>query len=45
MNLPFIKKNGVEADDIIGTLAKNAKDKGLCTYIVSGDKDFQQLHK
>ncbi len=43
MNMPVIKKNGVEADDIIGTLAKNAKDKGLCTFIVSGDKDFTQL--
>ena len=43
MNMPVVKKNGVEADDIIGTLAKNAKDKGLCTFIVSGDKDFTQL--
>ncbi len=43
MNIPVLKKNGVEADDIIGTLAKNAKDEGLCTFIVSGDKDFTQL--
>ena len=43
MNIPVLKKNGVEADDIIGTLAKNAKNEGLRTYIVSGDKDFTQL--
>ncbi len=43
MNIPVIKKKGVEADDIIGTLAVNAQKKGLETYIVSGDKDFMQL--
>jgi len=43
MNIPVVKKNGVEADDIIGTFAKNAKTEGLLTYIVSGDKDFTQL--
>ena len=43
MNIPVVKKNGVEADDIIGTFAKNAKAEGLLTYIVSGDKDFTQL--
>ena len=43
MNIPVLKKKGVEADDIIGTLAINAQKKGLSTYIVSGDKDFMQL--
>ena len=43
MNIPVLKKKGVEADDIIGTLAVNAQQKGLDTYIVSGDKDFMQL--
>ncbi|MFL2983282.1 MAG: DNA polymerase I [Candidatus Neomarinimicrobiota bacterium] len=43
MNIPVLKKNGVEADDIIGTLAVNAQKDGLDTYIVSGDKDFMQL--
>ena len=43
MNLPVLKKGGVEADDIIGTLAIQAEKDGLDTYIVSGDKDFMQL--
>ena len=43
MNLPVLKKPGVEADDIIGTLAVAAEKEGLDTYIVSGDKDFMQL--
>ena len=43
MNIPVLKKRGVEADDIIGTLAINAKKNGLDTFIVSGDKDFMQL--
>ena len=43
MNLPVLKKAGVEADDIIGTLAIQAEKDGLDTYIVSGDKDFMQL--
>ena len=43
MNLPVLKKPGVEADDIIGTLAIQAEKVGLTTYIVSGDKDFMQL--
>jgi len=43
MNIPVLKKPGVEADDIIGTLAIRAEKKGLDTYIVSGDKDFMQL--
>ena len=43
MNIPVLKKDGVEADDIIGTLAVRAQNEGLDTYIVSGDKDFMQL--
>ena len=43
MKLPVLKKPGVEADDIIGTLAVAAEKEGLDTYIVSGDKDFMQL--
>ena len=43
MNLPVIKKAGVEADDIIGTLAVMAAKSDLDTFIVSGDKDFMQL--
>ena len=43
LNLPVIKKSGVEADDIIGTLVVEAEKYGLVSYIVSGDKDFMQL--
>ena len=43
MNIPVLKKVGVEADDIIGTLAIEADKYGLDTFIVSGDKDFMQL--
>jgi DNA polymerase-1 len=38
-----IKKPGFEADDVIGTIAKQFSGKDLNTYIVSGDKDFLQL--
>ncbi len=41
--VPVIEADGWEADDVIGTLARQAADAGLRTVIVSGDKDFQQL--
>ncbi len=43
MNIPAIVKEGYEADDIIGTLAKKAEKKGLQTWMVTPDKDFAQL--
>nr|WP_299031513.1 DNA polymerase I [uncultured Tenacibaculum sp.] len=43
MNIPAIVKEGYEADDIIGTLAKKAEKQGLHTYMVTPDKDFAQL--
>lgn len=43
MGLPLIVIPGVEADDVIGTLAKHAKEKGKFTLISTGDKDFAQL--
>lgn len=43
MGLPLIMMPGVEADDIIGTLAIKAKKQGLFTLISTGDKDFAQL--
>ncbi|MBS9774977.1 MAG: DNA polymerase I [Tenacibaculum sp.] len=43
MNIPVIVKEGFEADDIIGTLAKKAEKEGLETYMVTPDKDFAQL--
>ena len=40
---PMITQPGVEADDVIGTLAHAATAKGLPTVIVTGDKDLAQL--
>jgi len=40
---PVLSLKGYEADDVIGTLAKQAVDSSLNVVIVSGDKDFQQL--
>ena len=38
----FVVDN-VEADDVIGTLAKQAEEKGISTVISTGDKDLAQL--
>jgi DNA polymerase-1 len=43
MHIPIIVKNGFEADDIIGTLAKKAEVQGYLTFMVTPDKDFAQL--
>ena len=43
MNIPVLRIDGFEADDIIGTLAKNASKKGINSYICSKDKDMLQL--
>ncbi len=43
MHIPVVVKEGYEADDIIGTLAKQAEQKGYDTYMVTPDKDFAQL--
>ncbi len=45
MNIPVIIRPGYEADDVIGTLAKHARQQGLQVYMVTGDKDFMQLLK
>lgn len=43
MGLPFYKIPNVEADDIIGTIAKKYGAEGHTVTIVTGDKDFSQL--
>ena len=43
LGLPLIRVNGVEADDVIGTLAKEAEQRGMNILIATGDKDFTQL--
>jgi DNA polymerase-1 len=43
MNLPVIEMDGYEADDVMGTLAVQAKKRELEVVLVTGDKDFLQL--
>ncbi|MEN8176253.1 MAG: 5'-3' exonuclease H3TH domain-containing protein, partial [Pseudomonadota bacterium] len=43
MGLPLIIEEGVEADDVIGTLAAEAAAEGMDTLISTGDKDLAQL--
>ena len=43
LNIAIVVKEGYEADDIIGTIAKKAKQKNLKTYMLTPDKDFAQL--
>jgi DNA polymerase-1 len=42
-NIPVVELDGYEADDIIGTLAWQAADKGYEVYMVTPDKDYGQL--
>jgi DNA polymerase-1 len=43
MHIPIMVKEGFEADDVIGTLSKQAEKEGYKTYMVTPDKDFAQL--
>lgn len=43
LGLPLVQVEGVEADDVIGTLAKHAERAGLSCIISTGDKDLAQL--
>ncbi len=43
LNIKIYKKDGYEADDIIGTITKRMFNDNLTTYMFSGDKDFMQL--
>ncbi|MEA5111127.1 DNA polymerase I [bioreactor metagenome] len=42
-NIPILAVDGYEADDVIGTLAKQAENKGFTVYMMTPDKDFGQL--
>lgn len=42
-NIPVMEYDGYEADDLIGTLAHQASDKGYEVYMVTPDKDYGQL--
>jgi DNA polymerase-1 len=43
LGFSLVEKEGFEADDVIGTLAKEGAQKGLDVFIVSGDEDLFQL--
>ncbi len=42
-NIPVVTKEGFEADDVIGTLAKQAEKEGFKVYMMTPDKDYAQL--
>ena len=42
-NIPVLEKDGFEADDVIGTIAKKAEKEDFKVYMVTPDKDFCQL--
>lgn len=41
--IPVLEVKGFEADDVIGTLARKADEKGITTYMMTPDKDYCQL--
>ncbi len=43
LNIPIVEKKGYEADDVIGTIAKEAAEKSINVKIVTGDRDALQL--
>ena len=43
MKIPILEKEGYEADDVIGTVAKNAEKNSFKVFMVTPDKDFAQL--
>ncbi|MER3463081.1 MAG: DNA polymerase I [Chitinophagaceae bacterium] len=43
LNIPIIESDGFEADDVIGTLSKQAEKLGYEVYMVTPDKDYGQL--
>lgn len=43
MNIKTLEMEGFEADDIIGTVAREGEEQGLCPMIITGDKDALQL--
>ena len=43
MKIPIVTKEGYEADDVIGTLSKQAEQEGFTVYMMTPDKDYAQL--
>ena len=42
-NIPIVQKDGFEADDVVGTIAKQASREGFEVYMMTPDKDYAQL--
>jgi DNA polymerase-1 len=42
-NIPVLEKQGFEADDIIGTIARKCEESGMDVVVVTGDKDLMQI--
>ena len=42
-NIPIVQKDGFEADDVVGTIAKHASKEGFEVYMMTPDKDYAQL--
>lgn len=43
MGIPIVQKEGFEADDVLGTLAKRGEEAGMDVRLISGDRDMLQL--
>ncbi|MCI0399591.1 MAG: DNA polymerase I [Chloroflexi bacterium] len=42
-NIPILELDGYEADDVLGTVARQARQQGVPVYIITGDRDLLQL--
>ena len=42
-NIPALEMAGFEADDIIGTIARDCRERGVAVMVVTGDKDLMQI--
>jgi DNA polymerase-1 len=43
LNIPILERDGYEADDVLGTIARQAKPLGVPVHIITGDRDLLQL--
>ena len=43
LNISILELEGYEADDLLGTMAKRAQNKGIATSLISGDRDLLQI--
>lgn len=43
LNVPLLELEGFEADDVLGTVARQANEQGVAVHIITGDRDLLQL--